>query len=243
MRLKFHVAIIACTFLADPADAALISRMGGKAYYDDVQNVTWLRYANWADIAHYGIPGVSSSGLMTWATANQWIAALNGAGILGQTDWRMPTISDLGTPGCNYAYSGTDCGYNMDVASGELAHLYYSTLGNAAYCMPSGLCDEAGDTWDWGMNNRGPFVGVGWGSYWSSTSLATNNTRAWVFDVTGGAQFVKLKAELGYVWAVRTGDTLHGTLPVPATLWLMSGAIGALALVRNARSRTESRAA
>ncbi|MDP2325623.1 MAG: hypothetical protein Q8N51_16575 [Gammaproteobacteria bacterium] len=37
---------------------------------------------------------------------------------------------DTGTPGCDFAYTGTDCGYNVDLVAGEMARMFYSTLGN-----------------------------------------------------------------------------------------------------------------
>ncbi len=112
------------------AHAALLSRLSGQAYYDDVLDITWLADANYAQTS-----GHDADGLMTWSASLAWIASLNTANHLGVSDWRLPFIVDTGTPGCDFGYSGTDCGYNVQTKTGatvhnEMAHLYYVTLGN-----------------------------------------------------------------------------------------------------------------
>ncbi len=95
-------------------------------FYDTVLNLTWL--ADW-----------NANGLMNWAAANAWAAALNVGGFTG---WSLPGVLDTASPGCDVGYAGgTDCGFN--VYSGELerrgsplAHMFYDTLGNLAYCPP-----------------------------------------------------------------------------------------------------------
>ena len=68
------------------ADAALVSRLGGLAYYDDVAKLTWLADANAAGTA------------MIWADANAWAAGLDVAGVTG---WRLSVthVSCFGSPG------------------------------------------------------------------------------------------------------------------------------------------------
>jgi len=39
--------------LVSSADAALVSRLGGLTYYDDVANLTWLADANYAQTSGY----------------------------------------------------------------------------------------------------------------------------------------------------------------------------------------------
>jgi hypothetical protein len=74
--------------------------------YDTVLNVTWLRDAN-------------VNGAMTWDNANTWADSLNSSPTGGGfTGWRLPTMVDTGNPGCDYAYGGTDCGFNVQTASG-----------------------------------------------------------------------------------------------------------------------------
>ena len=106
------------------ANAALLSRAGGQAYYDDVLSITWLANANLADTNDFGIAGINANGSMNWSTAQSWIGAMNTANYLGTKTWRLPTVTDTGTSGCNLAYSGTDCGYNVDLSTGEMAHMF-----------------------------------------------------------------------------------------------------------------------
>jgi len=42
-------------------------------------------------------------------------------GYLGFNEWRLPTVTDLGNDGCSFAYTGTDCGYNVNLATSEMA--------------------------------------------------------------------------------------------------------------------------
>ncbi|HLD13726.1 MAG TPA: hypothetical protein VJB18_03320 [Burkholderiales bacterium] len=135
-----------------------------EAYYDTSLNITWLANANYA------------GAVMNWTNANVWAAALNpyGSGITG---WRLPTVTDTGTSGCNFAYTGTDCGYNVDTATGEMAHMFYTTLGDKAYYNTSGIAPQAG----WGLTNTGPFSNVQSHDYWSATEYAPNTSYAWYF--------------------------------------------------------------
>lgn len=103
------------------------------AFHDETLNVTWLADANAAVGSAFdtALPG---SGLMNWASARAWAAQLN---VYGVTGWRLPTMLDTGAPGCDFSYSGTDCGFGVQDISAdsqtvysELAHLYFVTLGN-----------------------------------------------------------------------------------------------------------------
>ena len=88
--------------LSTSANAALIERLGGLAYYDDVNNLTWLADANYAMTSGY-----DADGEMTWGAAVTWADTLD---FSGYDDWRLPT-----TP-------GTSTGFHNE---GELAHLFY----------------------------------------------------------------------------------------------------------------------
>ena len=50
------------------ANAALISRLDGQAYYDDVLDITWLTNANLAGTNSFGVDGVNG-GLMKWQSS------------------------------------------------------------------------------------------------------------------------------------------------------------------------------
>lgn len=97
------------------AQAALFDR-GGGLIYDDVLNVTWLQDANYAKTS-----GFSGTGLITWNDADHWVKGLEYS---GYNDWRLPSINDTGSPGCDYWNSGTDCGYNVDPSTSELAYMF-----------------------------------------------------------------------------------------------------------------------
>jgi hypothetical protein len=186
-----------------------------EAYYDISLNTTWLANANVAS-------------LMTWADANSWAAGLNpyGSGITG---WRLPTVTDTGTPGCDFAYTGTDCGYNVDTATGEMAHMFYTTLGDKAYYDTSGVGPQAG----WGLTNTGPFSNVQADGYWSATEYAPATVHAWRFDFGYGSQGNGNKPVGHYAWAVHPGDVGAPAVPVPAAVWLFgSGLIGLAAVTR-----------
>ena len=50
------------------AQATLISRLAGQAYYDDVLDITWLQNANLANTETFGVGGVNAGGTMSWDT-------------------------------------------------------------------------------------------------------------------------------------------------------------------------------
>ena len=191
-----------------------------EAYYDTTLDITWLADANYAGTT------------MTWANANAWVASLNpyGSGITG---WRLPTVTDTGTLGCNYSTTGgTDCGYNVNAATGEMAHMFYSTLGNLAYYSTSGVGNQPG----WGLSNTGPFSNVQSSGYWSATEYAPATSSAWYFSFASGSQDGYDKYNSLYAWAVHAGDVGASAVPVPAAAWLFgSGLLGLLGVSRKRR--------
>ena len=103
------------------------------AFYATELDITWLRDAN-------------VNGPLDRDTARAWAGNLAVGGVTG---WRLPTMIDTGLPGCDYAYVGTDCGYNVQTREGstvysELAHQWYVTLGN-----PGGLQHGRQLWWLW----------------------------------------------------------------------------------------------
>jgi uncharacterized protein (TIGR03437 family) len=100
---------------------------GGQTVYDPVTNVTWLANANLAASNTFGLPPCASpttpascvdqDGAMTLAAALQFIANMNAAKYLGQTNWELPPI-------------GQSCSaYNCGAASDPLAELFTGQLG------------------------------------------------------------------------------------------------------------------
>lgn len=67
----------ACTCLAVVSfnvDAALVSRLGGQAYYDDVADLTWLTDGNYLYTNAY-IYDMYELGVMGWGTADNLASA------------------------------------------------------------------------------------------------------------------------------------------------------------------------
>ena len=104
-----------------------------EAYYDTTLNITWLADANFAYGSSYDAADGDIDGRTSWANAMNWAANLNpySSGITG---WELPEILDTGAPGCNFTFSGSDCGANVDVTTSAMAHMFYVTLGNLSTC-------------------------------------------------------------------------------------------------------------
>lgn len=222
---QYAVGLFMFLLLGSAADAALLSRSGGQAYYDDVLDITWVADANLAKTSGY-----DADGKMAWSAAQTWIGTLNTANYLGTNDWRLPTVTDTGTPGCNYAYTGTDCGYNVDLSTGEIAHMFYSTLGNTGNANTSGVPTGCAGSPNYCLTNSGPFANLQPGVYWSGTEYAPATSDAWGFDFHYGGQGYGGKASGFYAWAVRPGDI--ALVPVPGAAWLFGGALTLLGAVR-----------
>jgi hypothetical protein len=192
-----------------------------EAYYDTVLNITWLADANYAQTSGY-----DGDGYMDWNTANAWAAGLNLNNISG---WRLPTITDTGTSGCDFAYTSTDCGYNVNISTSEMAHMFYSTLGDKAYCDTFGNCPQAG----WGLINSGPFSNLQVAPYWSATEYYDTST-AWYFSFSNGWQNGDyIKFLLNSALAVHSGDVGAVIVPIPGAVWLFgSGLLGMLGAAR-----------
>jgi hypothetical protein len=167
------------------------------AFYDTVLKVTWLANANAGagsvyDSSVYSTP---TDGLMNWADAKAWAANLN---LYGATGWRLPTMVDTGAPGCDFAYSGTDCGYNVQTISAdgktvfsEMAHLHHVTLGNKAACDASGDCAVGNNSTppNYMLSNTGAFRNLQPWFYWSGVPYAPfPSGAAWRFVPYVGLQ-------------------------------------------------------
>jgi hypothetical protein len=214
-------------------NAVALNSASAAFFYDTTLNITWL--------ANMGYDGTRVS----WYSAMNWANNLIAGGF---SDWRLPTIIDSGTAGCNFSYDGgTDCGYNVQTKSGstvysELAHLYYVTLGNLGQCAPGGntpyTCElQSG----WGLSNTAYFQSMQFKYYWSGTEyLSPGSGLAWYFDSVRGEQDVTSVNEVLYVVAVRSGDVLRdagATVPEPQSLGLaLSALVGMVLAVRRRRA-------
>jgi len=173
----------------------------------------------------------TGSGTMTWWGAKAWVGYLNSISYAGQTGWRLPGTTDTGTPGCNFSYSGTDCGYNVDPDSSELAHVFHDELGNQSPYTTSGSFKGGNSGVDWGVSNSGPFSNLQNYVYWSGTEYAPDPDTVWVLVTSSGRQLGGGKVDQYFGWAVRDGQVT--AVPAPAAAWLMGSALlGLLGLGR-----------
>lgn len=208
MSRRILLSLALCWTTAS-ANAALISRLGGTAYYDDQLDLTWLTNASLAASETFGVTGISAAGLMDWDTAQDWIAAMNssgGSGYLGFNDWRLPDVdvnNDFTIEGCT---SGSPCLDN------EFGHMYYFNSVS--------------------QNLSGAFSPLHF-SYWSGTETS-GGAFAYRHYIDVGTTIYEDKFVQMGAWAVRPGDTLP--MPVPAAGWLLgSGLVGLLVATRRAR--------
>ena len=218
MSIKTRLLVMATLVLSTSANAALISRLDGLAYYDDVANLTWLADANAAGTA------------MTWADANAWVAGLDVAGVTG---WRLPDTIDVGNDGATEGgnvYQGVDAGYNITTHS-ELSNMFFNVLGNISQFDTAGLPTSCISTSC--LTNVDQFINLQSGAYWSGTEYVTDTNNAWLFHMHYGLQDNNFKTNTFYAWAVFSGDV--SAVPVPAAVWLFGS--GLLALVGVARRR------
>jgi hypothetical protein len=153
---------------------------------------------------------------------------MNAAAYLGFTEWRLPTVTDIGNDGCNFAYAATDCGFNVNLFTGEMAWLYYSTLSNRGLYDTSGNVNLQCPNISLCPVDDGPFSNLRIDYYWASTELANVTDGAWGFYFNTGGQGPNNKASHYYAWPVLNGDPL-AVVPTPAAAWLFGSALGGLA--------------
>jgi hypothetical protein len=146
-----------------------------------------------------------ANGKMSWWGAQAWMGYLNAIHYGGANDWRLPSTTYTGSAICNIGYNGTDCGYNVAAHSSELAHLFFSELGNTSMYTTAGIYKQDRTISDWGTTNTGPFENLRNFVYWSGTEFAPDPSAAWSFATYLGYQRYGAKNLQFYAWAVRAG--------------------------------------
>jgi hypothetical protein len=182
---------------------------GPEAFYDTVLDISWLRDAN------VNMGNNINGNFLYWQDAVEWA---NNLVVNGVDGWRLPTMVDTGAPGCDFSYGGTDCGYNPQTASSELAHLFYVSLGNQTRCPPgeSGNCVE--NLPGPGLINTGNFQNMQSGYYTTGLEYALDTRNAWLLDTRDGLQIAYPKNSLRYAMVVHAGaigTAMPFTFPVP----------------------------
>lgn len=180
-----------------------------------------------------------ADGSVSWFGAKALINYLNATAYGGSNQWRLPTATDTAAAGCDFGFSGTDCGYNVDPASGELARLYYSELlRSAAFDTGgsplTGYGIFANDGAQVPGGAVGPFVNVRSDAYWAGTEYGPGGALAWVFGTLDGYQGFDGKQNMFFAWAVTPGEVT--AVPLPAAAWMFGSALLGLIGVRRSRS-------
>lgn len=194
------------------------------AFYDTALNITWM--ADWNETR--GANG-AVEGFQHWGAAVAWAAGLN---IHGTTGWRLPSVTDTGPPGCDFSTAGgTDCGYNLDTSTGEMAHMFYVTLGNKSLCTPGdAVCAAIDYQAGYGLSNTAHFVDMQPYVYWTGTSYAPDSGEAWVFSNSVGAQSPTPTGTGWYSVAVHDGDVTAVAEP-QALAMMLAGLAGVGCLI------------
>lgn len=197
--------------------AELVDR-GGGLLYDDVLDITWLTDANYqaSELTHARVAEIIENNTLVFSDGHiltaddfdpDWDAIMNWWGAMAwadqleyydpvrnvtHKDWRLPKVNPVGLVfDTNFSDNGTtDFGYGFTTTDSEMAHLYYTTLGNLGVCTPNGegtstSCEQQPG---WGLVSSGPFINLNPQTYWSNTEYADS---VWAFDFGTGFQGLK----------------------------------------------------
>lgn len=221
--IAISLLLITALGLSNIANAALISRLGGLAYYDDVADLTWLADANAGagsiyddlQILPHGTFGTTTDGLMSWASANAWAASLNVEGVTG---WRLP---DTLQPDASCDTQDSNGSYGYNCTGSEMGNLFYNVLGGVADFELGKVHNANYDLFS--VPEDDVFL-------WSATENSLNNANAWYFSTFDGWQTHRGHKEYaGFLaWGVHSGDVAVSSIPIPASIWLFISGIAGL---------------
>jgi hypothetical protein len=212
---------------------AILLDNGDGTVTDTSTGLMWLQDANYAKTSGY-----DPDGRMTWNKAMAWADALVYA---GYDDWRLPIIKDIGNDGCNWSYGGTDCGYNVDTSTSELAYMFHNVLGNESWLTPNGDPNVSGCSFvppfcvQSTAADGVSILNFQLQPYWSSTEYLSNPSQVWGFMPLTGYQTTGSKNSEVYVWAVRSGGAVN--IPEPFTILLIGLGLTGFGLARRNKGR------
>ncbi|MDE2401980.1 MAG: PEP-CTERM sorting domain-containing protein [Burkholderiales bacterium] len=201
---------------------------GPDAFYDKDLDITWLADANALayDYRNYYANSPLTQGIAYYTEAQSWLGSLVEGGVSG---WRLPQVNNLGWTSCG----GTPvCGSNVPSNSSELAHLFYTTLGDKDNVNP--ITHEANQP-GFGLSNTGPFLNLQSGKYLEELPRQIAPS-VWSFDMAVGDQWDNAYTYPGHVFAVHDGD-IGSPIPEPGTSLLLTfGLVGLTVMRRWSRS-------
>ncbi|MDD2760373.1 MAG: hypothetical protein PHH11_08765 [Methylomonas sp.] len=187
----------------------------------------------------------TSTGSVSWFGAKAYVNYLNSVSYGGSHQWALPTWTDTGASGPQYANSGTDAGYNINPSTDPLAQLYFGELSKKAYLDTSGNIQNGygifgNDGAQVAGGAVGPFTNVQSYAYWLGTEYAPYPDDAWYFITSyGGFQYGNFKDRPLYAWAVSPGlvASAPAAVPVPGAVWQFgTGLLGLLGLLNRRKA-------
>ena len=162
----------------DTHGLALVER--GTIVYDANQQVCWLADANLAGSAtiraEMNVAGINPDGTMDYATALDWVNALNayegGRGYLGHHDWQLPD-TPLIDPTCSSNNNGS---FGVSCTGSGLANLYSIGLGmDYPDSVVTGFASYVR-----------PFLNLQPSLYWTSDAVTNGNSGQTTFSFNTG---------------------------------------------------------
>ena len=184
-RIAVLLSALSFSVLAVPnAHAALIPSADGQTVYDTNLKVTWLANANLAATQTFGVKNINANGSMNYATAVQWVAAMNalngGIGYLGHNNWTLPTTPAI-DPSCgSTGPNGNSFGFGC--MNSTLGSLFYQSLAlqypNTAVLIPNNAVGPFSNFqpylyWSGQLDTVNP--GLGYDTFSFNTGWSGNN--------------------------------------------------------------------
>jgi len=209
-QMKFFkmATVTAALVVSTNSNAALIERLGGLAYYDDVADLTWLADANYSatQFASSGGTEGDADGRMIAQQSKDWAAGLTIDGVDG---WRLPSNSN------------SCLGYGGDGCTSEMSDLFHNVLGGEAGYFIGDIHNA----------NYDLFSNVSDSWYWFGTAVPGHSMDDVFAFLMDGYTDTNTFLGLEFAWAVHSGDV--SAVPIPAAVWLFgSGLIGLAGVAR-----------